>query len=173
MDDTVDVDTAYVQNIQRPPSHASVHFLSPPSLIPSQSRIHKTLYLCADLQIIPNSISHSDFDAVVDTPAPPQEGVVPPPPTPPSAGWKAVLAFYIMLITMVLFQSFIVWAKKEHPRRYLQVTLVGLWLVPPCLALSRYCSVRFPPHPPPTLAPTPRSTPRSTPSNPHPVTHTQ
>ena len=96
-----------------------------------------------------------------------------PPLPPPSAGWKAVLAFYIMLITMVLFQSFIVWAKKEHPRRYLQVTLVGLWLVPPCLALSRYCSVRFPPHPPPTLAPTPRSTPRSTPSNPHPVTHTK
>ena len=39
-------------------------------------------------------------------------------------------------LAAVFFQMGVVWAKKFHPKRFDQVTLVGLWLVTFLLALS-------------------------------------
>lgn len=70
-----------------------------------------------------------------------------PDPVDTKGDWKAILYFYTLLVFMVFFQMGVVWAKKFHPKRFDQVTLVGLWLVPFLLALSsgfwRFCFVWF------------------------------
>lgn len=47
-----------------------------------------------------------------------------------------MLFFYVVIFLMVGMQLGVVWAKREHPRRFAQVTLAGLWTVPLYLALQ-------------------------------------
>lgn len=57
------------------------------------------------------------------------------PPPDPEEMKRAMLVFYLVLLSMFGFQSALVYWRRRHKRSYELVTLLGLWVVPPAIAL--------------------------------------